>query len=83
MLAASPVDVVAVIDDNPAPAGHRGFDCDNGGEFLNDHLFRHFTNRKQPVQFTRSRSYHKNDNAHVEQRTGPTSDNGSYVPPLR
>jgi hypothetical protein len=46
----------------------RGFDCDNGGEFLNDHLFRHFTNRKQPVQFTRSRSYHKNDNAHVEQK---------------
>ncbi len=46
----------------------RGFDCDNGGEFLNDHLFRHFTNRKQPVQFTRSRSYHKDDNAHVEQK---------------
>ena len=45
-----------------------GFDCDNGGEFLNDHLFRHFTNRKQPVQFTRSRSYHKDDNAHVEQK---------------
>ncbi len=45
-----------------------GFDCDNGGEFLNDRLFRHFTNRKQPVQFTRSRSYHKDDNAHVEQK---------------
>jgi hypothetical protein len=45
-----------------------GFDCDNGGEFLNYHLQRHFTERKQPVQFTRSRAYHKDDNAHVEQK---------------
>jgi hypothetical protein len=44
-----------------------GFDCDNGSEFLNHHLFRYFTRRPQhPVPFTRSRSYHKNDNAHVE-----------------
>ena len=45
-----------------------GFDCDNGGEFLNYHLQRHFTERKQPVQFTRSRAYHKDDNAHIEQK---------------
>ena len=45
-----------------------GFDSDNGSEFLNDHLVRYFTNRKQPVQFTRSRAYHKDDNAHVEQK---------------
>ena len=45
-----------------------GFDCDNGGEFLNCHLLRHFTERKQPVQFTRSRAYHKDDNAHIEQK---------------
>ena len=45
-----------------------GFDCDNGGEFLNYHLLRHFTERKKPVQFTRSRAYHKDDNAHVEQK---------------
>lgn len=46
-----------------------GFDCDNGSEFLNDHLHRYFTDRKEnPVQFTRSRPYHKNDNAHVEQK---------------
>jgi len=45
-----------------------GFDCDNGGEFLNYHLLRHFTQRKCPVQFTRSRAYHKDDNAHVEQK---------------
>ena len=45
-----------------------GFDCDNGGEFLNYHLQRHFTERKSPVQFTRSRAYHKDDNAHIEQK---------------
>ena len=45
-----------------------GFDSDNGGEFLNYHLFRHFTQRKQPIGFTRSRAYHKDDNAHIEQK---------------
>jgi len=45
-----------------------GFDCDNGGEFLNYHLLRHFTERKHPVQFTRSRACHKDDNAHIEQK---------------
>ena len=45
-----------------------GFDSDNGSEFLNYHLLRHFHHRDQPVQFTRSRPYHKNDNAHVEQK---------------
>ena len=45
-----------------------GFDCDNGSEFLNHHLLRHFTQRKSPVRFTRSRAYHKDDNAHVEQK---------------
>lgn len=45
-----------------------GFDCDNGGEFLNQHLQRHFSQRPTPVAFTRSRPYHKNDQAHVEQK---------------
>jgi len=45
-----------------------GFDCDNGGEFLNYHLLKHFDQRKPPVQFTRSRAYHKDDNAPVEQK---------------
>jgi 5S rRNA maturation endonuclease (ribonuclease M5) len=45
-----------------------GFDCDNGGEFLNYHLLRHLTKREHPVDFTRSRAYHKDDNAHVEQK---------------
>jgi len=46
-----------------------GFDSDNGSEFLNHHLFKYFTDRPHnAVQFTRSRPYHKNDNAHVEQK---------------
>jgi hypothetical protein len=47
-----------------------GFDCDNGSEFLNYHLINYFGARpkEQIVQFTRSRPYHKNDNAHVEQK---------------
>ncbi len=46
----------------------KGFDCDNGSEFLNWHLIRYFQDRKQPVQFSRSRPYHKNDNAHIENK---------------
>ncbi|HLC06618.1 MAG TPA: ISNCY family transposase [Candidatus Babeliales bacterium] len=47
-----------------------GFDCDNGSEFLNHHLIRYFSDRPKAklVQFSRSRPYHKNDNAHVEQK---------------
>jgi len=47
-----------------------GFDCDNGSEFLNHHLIRYFSDRpkERAVQFTRSRPYRKNDNAHVEQK---------------
>jgi len=45
-----------------------GFDSDNGSEFLNHHLLRHFHQRHHPIQFTRSRPYHKDDNAHVEQK---------------
>ncbi|HOX15913.1 MAG TPA: hypothetical protein PLP18_07280 [Smithellaceae bacterium] len=45
-----------------------GFDSDNGSEFLNYHLQRHFSDRKQPIHFTRSRAYHKDDNAHIEQK---------------
>jgi hypothetical protein len=44
------------------------FDCDNGSEFLNYALWDHYAKRARPVQFTRSRPYHKNDNAHVEQK---------------
>ena len=45
-----------------------GFQTDNGGEFLNHHLYRYFAERDLPVAFTRGRPYHKNDTAHVEQK---------------
>ncbi len=45
-----------------------GFDSDNGSEFMNHHLRDHFALRRKPVGFTRSRPYHKDDNAHVEQK---------------
>ena len=54
--------------ENMLPFKLLGFDCDNGSEFLNWHLLRHFAKRPNPVQFTRSRPYHKDDNAHVEQK---------------
>jgi hypothetical protein len=50
------------------PFNMHGFDCDNGSEFLNYHLLEFFQIREKPVQFTRSRPYHKGDNAHVEQK---------------
>lgn len=45
-----------------------GFDSDNGSEFINWHLYRYFTNRKKLIEYTRSRPYKKNDNAHIEQK---------------
>ena len=45
-----------------------GFDSDNGGEFLNWHRKDSFEGRAVPVEFTRSRPDHKNDNARVESR---------------
>ena len=45
-----------------------GFDSDNGGEFLNHHLWSYMRDRKAAVEFTRSRPYHSDDNAHVEQK---------------
>lgn len=44
----------------------KGWDCDNGGEFINRTLVKHFADKS--IAFTRSRAYCKNDNAHVEQR---------------
>jgi len=48
----------------------KGFDSDNGPEFMNWHLYRYFKGRSPAVSFTRSRAYQKNDNAHVEQKNG-------------
>ncbi|MDD4017732.1 MAG: hypothetical protein PHV28_07275 [Kiritimatiellae bacterium] len=43
---------------------------DNGGECINGHIKRHFAQFLPKVLRTRSRSYRKNDNAHVEQKNG-------------
>jgi hypothetical protein len=45
-----------------------GVDSDNGGELLNWHVLRWCQQRRQPVGMSRSRPYHKDDNAHVEQK---------------
>ncbi|MGV3772555.1 MAG: integrase catalytic domain-containing protein [Verrucomicrobiales bacterium] len=44
----------------------RGFDSDNGGEFINYGLYQYL--KEKEIKFTRSRPYHKNDNPHVEQK---------------
>jgi len=43
-----------------------GLDSDNGGEFINHHLYDYCY--KDGITFTRSRSYKKNDSCHVEQK---------------
>ena len=43
-----------------------GIDSDNGGEYINGHLYRYC--QREDINFTRSRPYKKNDNAHVEQK---------------
>lgn len=53
----APFDVIAV-------------NSDNGGECINNHIKRHFSRFLPKVIRTRSRSYRKNDNAHVEQKNG-------------
>lgn len=45
-----------------------GLDSDCGNEYINHALVDYLTNRDHPVQFTRSRPYKKNDNAHIEQK---------------
>lgn len=46
----------------------RGFDFDNGSEWLNWTLIRYLQRRPHPILVSRSRPYHKDDNAHVEQK---------------
>ena len=43
-----------------------GIDSDNGSEFINYHLYKYCEDNK--IQFTRSRPYKKDDNAHIEQK---------------
>lgn len=46
----------------------KGIDSDNGSEFLNSHLMSYWKTLADPPHLTRSRPYHKNDNAHVEEK---------------
>ena len=48
------------------PSPLLGIDSDNGGEFINDLLYRYCLD--EHITFTRSRPYQKNDQAHVEQK---------------
>jgi len=43
-----------------------GLDSDNGSEFIDDTLWRYC--QSEQITFTRSRPYHKNDQAHIEQK---------------
>jgi len=54
------------IIDQQLPFALRGVDSDNGSEFINGHLVAFCARRT--IQFTRSRPYKKDDNAHVEQK---------------
>ena len=66
------VHVVAAITEvvTSLPFPIRGIDCDNGGEFINDQLFRYC--RENKLKFTRSRAGNSNDGAHVEQKNWTT-----------
>jgi len=50
------------------PVPMLGIDCDNDGAFINDTLLA-YCDRNQ-LEFTRSRPYHKNDQAWIEQKNG-------------
>lgn len=50
------------------PFAMLGFDCDNGSEFLNEVVEAYLLKRKRSIDWTRSRAYKKNDQAHVEQK---------------
>jgi len=46
------------------PFEWKGLDSDNGGEFINYQLKKYCD--EEILEFTRSRAFHKNDNAHIE-----------------
>ena len=60
--------VVAALDDMRSHLPFRllGIDSDSGSEFINHHCVAWCA--QYDLQFTRSRPYHKNDNAHIEQK---------------
>ncbi len=66
---AAVVDAMAQIE-RRSPFPWLGVDCDNGSEFINNHLWNYCRQRPphKKIQFTRSRPSKKDDNAHVEQK---------------
>jgi hypothetical protein len=50
-----------------------GYKFDKGREVLNQNILSWLGQRPAPVTVTQSRQYHKNDNAHAEQKNRPTS----------
>ena len=60
--------VVAALEEmrRSLPFVLRGIDSDSGGEFINFHCYDWC--KEHELQFTRGRPYHKNDNAHIEQK---------------
>lgn len=74
VLGKAQIGVQLAIDDirRELPFALLAIDSDNGSEFINDHLYRYCQGdpreNRAPVQFTRSRPYKKDDNAHVEQK---------------
>lgn len=60
--------VVAALDEMAGafPFAMKGYDSDNGSEFINWHLLRYC--QQKGIQPTRSRPYKKDDNAHIEQK---------------
>jgi hypothetical protein len=74
VLGKAEIGVQRAIDDirRELPFDLLGIDSDNGSEFINAHLYRYCKGDpptgRASVQFTRSRPYKKDDNAHVEQK---------------
>lgn len=60
--------VVCALDEirRTLPFALRAIDSDNGSEFINYHLVGYC--EKHRLEFTRSRPYNKDDNAHIEQK---------------
>jgi len=60
--------VVDALDDirRALPFTLKAIDSDNGSEFINYHLYRYCEEHR--LDFTRSRPYKKDDNAHIEQK---------------
>ena len=46
----------------------QGIDSDNGGEFINYHLYRYCQKSRPQITFTRGRPYETKDSAHIEQK---------------